>query len=317
MDNITHGLLGITIGMLRRRDGGPEADRPLSHTDKAVAWAAFAAAELPDIDTFFGGGPMEYLDMHRGWTHALVMAPVVAAVATVGTKLIWRQARVGTVYLWSLLSVLVAHLFDDWLTGWGTRLLLPFSDAKLGLDWVGIVDLLFLLPLAVAVWRGWKVPGLRRRMAQAVLCWLFAYGVVYRGAAHTLAVQHVEDRYAGQGVERVQVSPNLFNPAAWSYAVDLGDRYEQGAVYPWGLPAAAPAVTVKASEDQVIAAVRAAPELKPFFDHFKFPLITYRPVNGKYLVSMVDIRYQMAGRGMSYDVWLDEQLAVTAVTGAR
>lgn len=316
LDNVTHGLMGIAIGMLRRRDGGPERDAPLSPTDKAVAWATFAAAELPDIDTFFGGGPMEYLDIHRSWTHALVMAPVVAAIATLGTKLVWRQAKVGTVYLWSLASVLVAHLFNDWLTGWGTRLLLPFSNAKLALDWVGIVDLLFVLPLAYAVWRARKLPGQRRRIAAAVLSFLAIYAIGYRGTAHTLSARQVARHYEGQPVARLQVSPNLFNPLGWQYAVDLGDRYEQGDVYPWGLGSETPTITPKQA-GRVIQAVRSAPELKPFFDHFTFPLITYTVTDTGYAVTLVDVRYRMAGRGMTYDVTLSQDLSVVAVGQGR
>lgn len=313
MDNITHGLLGIAIGMVRKRDGGPEADRPLSPTDKAVAWATFAAAELPDADVFIPGNAMTYLDLHRSWTHALVLAPVVAAIATIGTKLVWRKARTGTVFAWSLISVLIAHLFNDWLTGWGTRLLLPFSYAKLGLDWVPIVDLFFLVPLALTIWMARRNPARRQRLAMAVLGFLAIYAIGYRGISHTLAGGQVARHYDDQAPARIQVSPNLFNPLAWQYAVDLGDRYEQGAVYPWGLSGPA-TTTQKAPEDAVIKAVRSAPEVKPFFDHFKFPLISYQPANDGYVVKLADIRYGMAGRGgMQYEVTLSGDLKVTGI----
>ena len=313
MDNITHGLLGIAIGMLRRRDGGPEADRPLSHTDKAVAWATFAAAELPDADVFIPGNAMTYLDLHRSWTHAVVLAPVVAAIATLGTKLVWKQAKVSTVYGWSLASVLIAHLFNDWLTGWGTRLLLPFSYAKLGLDWVPIVDLFFLVPLAAAVWLARRAPAKRRRYATAVLTFLAVYAVGYRGIAHTLASQQVANHYEGQPVARLQVSPNMFNPLAWQYAVDLGDRYEQGAVYPWGLSGDVTATAKAPVDDPVIKAVRSAPEVKPFFDHFKFPAITYDSSGEGYIITLSDIRYRMRGGSMTYSVTMTPDFKVSGV----
>ncbi|MDF2628510.1 MAG: Membrane-bound metal-dependent hydrolase [Symbiobacteriaceae bacterium] len=313
MDNITHGLLGIAIGMLRRRDGGPEADRPLSPTDKAVAWATFAAAELPDADVFIPGNAMTYLDLHRSWTHAVALAPVVAAIATLGTKLVWKQAKASTVYCWSLASVLVAHLFNDWLTGWGTRLLLPFSYAKLGLDWVPIVDLLFLVPLAAAVWLARRTPARRRRYATAVLAFLAIYAIGYRGIAHTLSTRQVARQYEGQSVARLQVSPNLFNPLGWTYAIDLGDRYEQGAVYPWGVSGPAVATAKAAPDDKVVAAVRNAPEVKPFFDHFKFPHVTYESPGEGYIVTLSDIRYKMRGGGMTYKVTMTPDLRVSGV----
>ncbi|HYI03016.1 metal-dependent hydrolase, partial [Hyalangium sp.] len=47
MDNLTHGLLGVAVGALRRPDT-PGA--PLSATDKAVLLGCALAAELPDLD---------------------------------------------------------------------------------------------------------------------------------------------------------------------------------------------------------------------------------------------------------------------------
>lgn len=318
MDNITHGLLGLTIGMLRRRDGGLEHDAPLSDTDKAVMWATLAAAELPDIDVFFtiGKGPMAEYAIHRGWTHALLMAPVVALVATAATMLIWRKAKAGTVYAWSLGAVLVAHLTNDWFTGWGTRLLLPFSQARVGLDWVGIVDLLYTLPLLIAVIAAWKRPQLRRRAAATVLSYLAVYAIGYRGVTHTLVERAVAAHY-GQAAQQVRVSPNMLNPLAWQFTVDLGDRFEQGTAYPFDNIAPSRTAAKLPETDPVVQALRSAPELKPFFEQFHFVQITYRKEGGGYAANIGDIRYGAAGRGgMSYTVRLGDDLRVVDIGGS-
>jgi inner membrane protein len=312
MDNLTHGLLGATLSLLRRRDGGPEHDAPLSATDKAVTWGSILAAELPDIDVFFGHGPMDEYRFHRGLTHSLFFAPVIAAVATGAVKLIWREARSGTVYGWSLLAVLVGHLLNDWMTGWGTRLLLPFSEARLTVDWVPIVDLLYTIPLLVAVLLAWKRPHLRRRAAVGTLAYLLLYTAGYRGVAHALVERATKQHYAGQTVQQLRVSPDLFNPLAWRFAVDLGDRYEQGVAFPFG--AVQPEViTPKAVEDEVIRAVRTAPELKPFFDQFSFPYIEYHRVDNGYRVLLSDIRYRMREARMDYTVLLEHNLKVKEI----
>lgn len=319
MDNLTHGLLGAAVGMLRRREGGPENDAPLTPTDKAAVWSAFIASELPDIDVFFTTDPLASLELHRGWTHGLLVAPVGAAIAATVTKLFWREARFGTLYAWSLASLVGVHLLPDWLTGWGTQLLQPFSQAKAALDWVPIIDWVVLLALIPAVLVAWKRPHLRRKVAAGVLAFVALFWLGYRGTAHQLVQAKVAARHPGQHAVRLSVSPDLFNPLKWRYTVDNGYFYEQGEGYPWRLSPemqASPKVHVlgSVSDDKVVDAVRAAPELAPFFRHFKFPVISYAATESGWQVTLEDVRYRMAGRGMAYTVLLDRNLNVTAVS---
>lgn len=319
MDNLTHGLLGAAIGMLRRRDAGPETDFPLhppAQTDRAVVWASFLTAELPDLDVFLGSGEMGGYIHHRGLTHSLVFAPVVAAAATALTKLVWREARSRTVFLWSLASVLVGHLVNDWMTGWGTRLLLPFSEARLGLDWIPIVDLLYTLPLLAAVMLAWRRPSLRRRAVTSVLGYLLVYAVGYRGVSHALVEAGTQQAYTGRQVEQMRVAPDLLNPLRWQVTVDLGDRYEQGWAYPVG-GFHLENVFVKSPEDDVIRAVRDAPELKPFFDQFAYVRIQYQKVGTGYEVIMDDVRYQFRGRGMGLRVLVSPDLQISRIFNTR
>lgn len=316
MDNLTHGLLGAAIGMVRRREGGPERAAPLTETDKAVVWAAVLAAELPDVDVFFGrGSPLDSLVYHRGITHSLAAAPLLALAATGLVKLRWRRARPGTVYLWSLASLLIAHLVNDWMTGWGTRLLLPWSDARLALDWVPIVDPLYTLPLLVGVLVAWRRPHLRRRAASAALVYLLLYAVGYRGLSHAWLTAQVRAHYRGQPVQALRVSPSLFSPVAWQVTVDLGDRYEQGTaslVQPYRVDR----VVAKAPEDPVVQALRRAPELKPFFDHYRFPVIEYRRTGDGYVAVLGDVRYQFRGRSLGYEVHLTPDLRIRRIVGS-
>lgn len=318
MDNITHGLMGAAIGMLRKRDGGFEHDGPLSDTDKAVAWASFLAAEAPDIDVFFSlfaRGAMDEYKYHRGITHSFLMAPVIALVATGLTKLVWRGAKARTVYGWSLAAVLVAHLVNDWMTGWGTRLLFPFSDVRLGLDWVPIVDLLYTLPLLAAVILAWRRPRARRQAAAAILSYLALYTFGYRAVTHSLVERAVTAAYTGRPVAQLRISPDMINPLAWQFTVDLGDRYEQGQAYPFAR-IQADRVAVKGPDDPVTRALKSSAELKPFFDQFQFVQIKYQKTPGGYQAQMGDVRYQWGGgSGMSYTILLNETLQITAVKG--
>ncbi|MFP2933946.1 metal-dependent hydrolase, partial [Pyxidicoccus sp. 3LG] len=116
------------------------------------------ASELPDLDTLLARGDAVTvaLQAHRGLSHSLLFTPVVALGATLGACVLFRGARPRPVFLASLASVVLAHLLPDLWTGWGTRLLLPFSDARLSLDWTGVVDPWVTLPLLAGAGVAWR-----------------------------------------------------------------------------------------------------------------------------------------------------------------
>lgn len=297
--------------MLRRRDGGDPLREP-TPTDKAVVWATTIAAELPDLDVLFGSQPMDQYRYHRAHTHSLLFAPLVALIATAAVKLVWRKARVGPIYLWSLLAVVIGHLVNDWMTGWGTRLLLPFSEARLGLDWVPIIDLLYTLPLLASVIWAWRRPRLRRRLMVGVLGYLAIYTFGYRGISHAVVEAKVAEAYTAGSVQQMRIAPDLLNPLAWQYTVDLGDRFEQGRTSLFG-GIGAPEEIAKPAEDAVIQAVRRAPELAPYFDQFSYVLIDYRKVGDGYEVQLGDVRYRFGGVGVQTVVSLTPDLQVREI----
>src|SRR5579871_3251182 len=73
MDNITHTLTGLMMaraGLARKGERG-------------ATLVILLAANAPDIDVVVAGlpGGLRYLEYHRGYTHALLMAPVMALLA--------------------------------------------------------------------------------------------------------------------------------------------------------------------------------------------------------------------------------------------
>src|SRR5688500_17064996 len=75
MDNLTHGALGIAAALL----AAPAGMR------KKAALGGLIAAELPDFDVFFfsRSDPLFSLQIHRHFTHSLVMIPVLAVLGVV------------------------------------------------------------------------------------------------------------------------------------------------------------------------------------------------------------------------------------------
>jgi inner membrane protein len=77
MDNLTHSL----VGLMMSRAG-------LNRGERGSAAMIVVAANIPDVDGYpFFYDPLRYLQVHRGYPHALVFAPVMAMLAIAVVKL--------------------------------------------------------------------------------------------------------------------------------------------------------------------------------------------------------------------------------------
>jgi len=214
MDTLTQAALGATIGQagFRSRLGG-----------KAVVFGAVCGL-IPDLDIIVRIlGPWESMVHHRGVTHSVLTLPFLAFPVGWAGYRIW--AREGEFRTWVHLAfwALFTHPLLDACTSYGTQLLAPFSDERFSTDAVGIIDLLYSLPLfaAVAVSR-WGLPEVRSRVAwMALLC-----STLYLGGGHLLSYQarlSAEDSLEELGVVVVRLRtppPAFFSGLRRLVAVD-------------------------------------------------------------------------------------------------
>src|SRR5690606_22353644 len=113
-----------------------------------------------------GRGEFTTLVVHRGWSHSLLVLPIVAfGVAWVARKWGMRQRTkpdidppprppgVERYWLWYHLCfwALITHPLLDTFTAYGTQLLAPLSDARFAIDGVSIIDPFYTIPMAVVV----------------------------------------------------------------------------------------------------------------------------------------------------------------------
>jgi inner membrane protein len=222
MDNLTHTLVGVLL-----------ARAGLNRMARRATWLAVVAANLPDIDVLAGlGGTLPYIEAHRGWTHALAAAPLLAALAL---PLWWLAARpVGRgewakAYAMALVCVL-SHLGLDALNGYGLRWGLPFSSAWLHLDVLAIFDLWLWALLGVCVLGpllGRLVSGEMgardssgRGMAWAGLVLMVVY-IGARTQLHGAALEALNSRvYQGEPARRVLALPSAAVPWRWTGLVE-------------------------------------------------------------------------------------------------
>lgn len=290
MDNLTHGLFGLAVGALRK----PEGRHELSPTDKAVLLSCAVAAELPDLDYLWPAGDavLRTLQAHRGPSHALVCAPLVAAIAMSVAKLVFRQARLAPVFGWSVLAVVFAHLLPDLWTGWGTRVFWPMSDARHAFDWTGVIDPLVTLPLlSGAVW-GWRR---RDRWRRAVLVGLFvSLGYIGLRVAIAQAIT-AQVAKAHPTASDVRVFPRVVGVFSWRYVATYPGKYVAGQASLFSGPQEARRV-LAAPDGALPEGVAGVKSVDEAVQWARFPVVTHRPLGqGATRVEVADLRYHLHG----------------------
>jgi inner membrane protein len=180
LDNITHSLAGWALGQA----GLKTASR------KGLA-ALILAANMPDIDVFFGNFPWDPLAIHRGFTHGLVggvllMPPLLAGLLWLLDR--WQVSREATfksglqMHFGRLVAVCyigaLSHPLLDLLTTYSVQLFSPLSSAWYHADALFIIDLWLWLLLGLTIYwskRREKRGGDWRRPMRAALAVVLLY----------------------------------------------------------------------------------------------------------------------------------------------
>jgi inner membrane protein len=198
MDPVTQGLLGAVAAQA-------VLGKQLGHR----AWiAGLAGGMLPDADVFLKGisDPALPWELHRHFTHALVMVPVMGLLAAL-PLLLFRGMRAHKrgVILAATLGALT-HGPLDWLTSFGTRILWPFTDAWLAADLFPIIDPLFTIALLIGVI--WSARAGTARGARVAWIFVFAYlGVAMLQHGRAVDAQAALAKVRGDVLVRGRVMP--------------------------------------------------------------------------------------------------------------
>lgn len=219
MDNLTHTLMGVALSRAGFNRLTPQA-----------GWLMVAASNVPDADIVLSfASPLVYLDQHRGPSHGLAWAPLVALLPLLLWRVLMRGRAVGRrewlgAYGASLGGVLIHDLIDCFNT-YGVRLGLPFREDWVWLDWLPIADPWIWAMLAVAIAAtqlsrllsgemGARRPtGRAASIAALILMVLWTGG---RGWMHERAVAVLDARlYDGERALRVRALPAIESPLRW------------------------------------------------------------------------------------------------------
>ena len=206
MDSLTHAASGATLLLALPRRPATAWGVPLSMT----------IAALPDIDILFPRIPIDFLLLHRGITHALPALPALALLCALFMYPLWKRDTPGA---WTFrqsalfaLLLLLLHVWLDCVTTYGTLAFLPFSDYRVRLNGMFIVDFLLLIPLISACCAARR----RSRIAALAMIWL----LIYSGGAVAWRI-HLQDKWSAslqaEGIVPTQLSvlPDAFSPLYW------------------------------------------------------------------------------------------------------
>jgi inner membrane protein len=222
MDSLTHASLGAAIGVVVL---GSRVRLP-----KAAAWCAVCAT-LPDVDVFVDhGDPILNMTLHRGPTHSLLYLCLLAVpLAWIATH---SEPRPSGYLRWLLALglALLSHPLLDFMTVYGTRLALPFSDESFALGSVFIVDPLVTLPLAAGVLLALATGSQHPRTATAV-----GLGTALLYLAWTAGAQQHVRVVATRSLERRHISasallvtPTPLNSLVWRVVAMTPSEYYEG-----------------------------------------------------------------------------------------
>lgn len=144
MDSITQFVLGAAIGEL---SAGKKAG------NKALWWGGLAGT-IPDLDVILKPAytELEYLAVHRGFSHSLLFAFLTAPVIARLVQHLHRRSTMASYRDWLLLFFLgiFTHPLLDAFTLYGTQLFLPFSNFRVAFNTISIVDPGYTLPLLIS-----------------------------------------------------------------------------------------------------------------------------------------------------------------------
>lgn len=144
MDSITQFVLGAAIG---------EAIAGKKIGNKAILWGGIAGT-IPDLDVILSPflDEVQRLTIHRSITHSLLFAFVFAPLLAYLLHRYYRSEK-ASFRDWTLLLFwgIFTHPLLDACTTYGTQLFAPFSDYRVGLNNIFIVDFFYTLPLLIGV----------------------------------------------------------------------------------------------------------------------------------------------------------------------
>jgi inner membrane protein len=229
MDSLTQIVLGAACGevALGKKIG-----------NKAMLFGAIGGT-IPDLDVILGklfySNSIDQLAFHRGFMHSIVFAVVASfAFGYLVFNLYNRGSRHETTiqkdWIWLFFLSIFTHPLLDSFTPYGTQLFLPFSDYRVAVNNISVVDPLYTLPflLCLIIAMFFKRNSFKRK--------LWAKAGIYISSAYmifTLINKVYVDRVFKKSFNKANVEylryssqPTILNNILWYGIAETKDDYK-------------------------------------------------------------------------------------------
>lgn len=219
MDPITQGTLGAAAALAVLGERG-------KLSPALIGWVGALGGMAADLDVLISSStdPLLAIEYHRHFTHSLSFAPLGGTLAALPWLVLKRVRENFRTVLGASIIGYLTHGPLDALTTYGTLLFWPWSTQRVALSFISIVDIVFTIPLLLAVIVAAK------RGARTVARWGLLYAAVYLGLGAVQkgraidAQARLADR-RGQQIDRGEVFPSFMNLVAWRSVYESNGRY--------------------------------------------------------------------------------------------
>ncbi|HYA97274.1 MAG TPA: metal-dependent hydrolase [Methylomirabilota bacterium] len=304
MDVLTHVLASFALTKLFFPRVPPE-----------VLLAALLAGTAADVDRLsVFAGPAVFFGAYRTYTHSILAAVMIAAVAAVAAPFLWRKkGRAGFPFARTLRVTGLAaifHLATDVFDSDGATALWPFRGTRFALDWVATFDTWILATLLAGI----LVPVLFRlvteeigarskapggRVGALIALIAITFYLAGRGVLHANAEVLLDARtYRGESPRRAAAFAESVSVFEWKAIVETERALYQvnvsakpGAAF---FPDAAAAI-YKPEGSAALDAARDSEAARRFLSLAEFPRATIQKTAGGYSCNFRDLRYAATG----------------------
>lgn len=225
MDSLSQLVLGAACGeaVLGKKIG-----------NKALLWGAIGGT-IPDLDVFLNPffDPVDALFVHRGFSHSLLFPILLSPLLGWIIHRIYSNGPADRLeWIKLFFFSIITHPLLDSMTGYGTALFVPFSDYRVDISSIFIIDPLYTLPFLVcviAVMLTKRNPAKRSRINTIGLVLSTGY------LAFTFFVQQfMQSRFKEElqqkhiEVNRIMTVPTPFNCILWGCIAETDSGYYTG-----------------------------------------------------------------------------------------
>jgi len=234
MDSITQGVLGAAAAqaVLKKR------------LPRGAGLIGAVGGMLPDLDVFIHSfsDPTVGWTFHRHFTHSLFFIPFGGLLAALPFLLMKRYRDDKQAVILAAIIGYATHAPLDMFTSYGTQLFWPFSNYRVALDWIAIVDPVYSIPLAIGAYLTMKT--LRPHPVRIALLLTSLY-ICFGGWQHHRGME-TQKRLAEMRGHTIEQTPRVMPAPGWlvmwrSVYVSGGRLYSDGFQLNWfGAPRVLP-----------------------------------------------------------------------------